>query len=79
MSALTIKLYDITPAMLKYRAPSSASSDDSEFEDQNVIPFTRSPLDECRGGSKKTPRRSRDAVTASKKAHAKTKATTNKH
>jgi hypothetical protein len=71
MSSLTIKLYDVTPAMLKYRAPSSASSDDSDFEDQNVIPFTRSPLDECRGGSKKSSHKVRDAT---KKAHAKTRA-----
>ena len=80
MSSLTITLYDVTPAMLKRRAPSSVSSDDSDLE-ENVIPFTRSPLDECRGGSKKSPQRSRDAITASKKAHAKTKThtATNKH
>ncbi len=46
----TIQIYDLTKAQLPISRVSSSSSmsDDSENE-EHVIPYTLSPLDECRG------------------------------
>ena len=47
----TIQIYDLTKAQLPMRrvhSESSVSSEDSDGEDR-VVPYTLSPLDECRG------------------------------
>ena len=55
------------------RACSSPSSEDSDAEDGFVVPFTTSPLDECRGGSssgsgsEKSPTRLRGYAAATHK------------
>lgn len=68
---LTIRLYDATKARI---LPSrSSSSDDSDTED-HVIPFTRSPLDECRGSKGNSPTPVGDAHT---KTHTHTQTHTN--
>jgi hypothetical protein len=41
------------------RSCSSPSSEDSDCEDGFVVPFTTSPLDECRGSNEKSPTRVR--------------------
>lgn len=64
--SLTIRLHDVTKARI---LPSRSSSrDDSDTED-HMIPFTRSPLDECRGSKGNSSTHVGDAHT---KAHAHT-------
>ncbi len=49
----TIQIYDLTKAQLPMRrvhSDSSVSSEDSDGEDR-VVPYTLSPLDECRGSA----------------------------
>jgi hypothetical protein len=52
-TAIQIQLYDTSKVILIQRTVSSGSvsSVDSDTDDC-VLPFTRSPLDECRGGDK---------------------------
>jgi hypothetical protein len=47
----TIQIYDLTKAQLPMRrvhSDSSVSSEDSDGDDR-VVPYTLSPLDDCRG------------------------------
>ena len=53
-TAIQIQLYDTSKVVMIARTVSSGSvsSADSDVDDC-VLPFTRSPLDECRGGHEK--------------------------
>ncbi len=63
MSTLTIQLFDSSAVTMTCSSPSS--------DDDYVVPFTRSPLDECRGSQRKykTKARREHASYAKAKAH----------
>jgi len=70
MSALVETIRFAEPPQFTLRSyASSPSSEDSDAEDGFVVPFTTSPLDECRGGtaSEKSPTKIRGYATATHK------------
>ena len=69
----TIQIYDLTKAQLPMRrvhSDSSISSEDSDGEDR-VVPYTLSPLDECRGSANYAFSIVGNAYTAKRKTHKK--------
>ncbi len=63
---LTIQLFDSSAVTMTCSSPTS--------DDDYVVPFTRSPLDECRGSQRKRKARVRGLHASHKKAHTQTTA-----
>jgi hypothetical protein len=69
MTTLVDTICFAVPPTFALRSCSSPSSEDSDTEDGFMVPFTTSPLDECRGGSssEKSPTRLRGYAAATHK------------